>query len=391
MAMKRALTKAGALFALACFGLGMAAAGACAQTRPASVFAVSNVKASAEAQNAVEAKKIAQGQAQSRAFRKLVSRIVDYRSQSRIPDLALNEIEGLVSDMDVRGEGVSGTGYVATFGVSFSERAVQALLARYGVSAITDRGPEILIVPVYVEGGAARTADRNAWRTALTSLDLTHALVPAKVAPARSDITAAIANAYIASPAATLEALKTQYQTQQIMFALAETDGDGETISLKLIGLDSGGQFSVQRKVRAKDGGDGTALDAAADLAFDTVQERWKLARDASAPAAPVAASDGDGGTISGPGNGTSAAAYDGSMETLQVTALYSGLKEWQTIRRQLQGLPGVQNWDLRSVNPRSAAIAFDFPGGAARLTSMAAGQGLDVENGPDGLVVKVR
>ncbi|MBT3070609.1 DUF2066 domain-containing protein [Rhodomicrobium sp. Az07] len=387
MAMKRALTKAGALIALACFGLGLTAAEGIAQTRPASVFAVSNVKVSAEAENAVEAKKIALGQAQSRAFRKLVSRIVDYRSQSHIPDLALNEIEALVSDMDVRGEGVSGTRYVATFGVSFSERAVQALLARYGVAAITDRGPEILIVPVYVEGGAARTADRNAWRMALTSLDLTHALVPAKVAPARSDITAAIASAYIASPAATLETLKTQYRTQQIMFALAETEGDGETISLKLIGLDSGGQFTVQRKVKGRGAGEGTALDAAADLAFDTVQERWKLAREASAPATP----DGYGGTAPGPYDGNSAPAYAGSMETLQVTALYAGLKEWQTIRRQLQGLPGVQNWDLRSVNPRSASIAFDFPGGAARLTAMAAGQGLDVENGPDGLVVKVR
>jgi len=385
MAMKRALTKAGAFLALAGFIWGLAGAEAIAQTRPASVFTVAGVKAEASAQNAVEAKTIAQGQAHARAFRRLVSRLVDYRSQQRIPDLALQEIEGLVSDMDVRGEGVTGTTYVATFSVGFSERAVQALFARYGVSAITDRGPEILIVPVYVEGGSARTADRNAWRLALSSLDLTHALVPARVAPARSDITAAIANAYIASPAASIEALKTQYQAQHIAFALAEADGDGESVSLKLIGTDSGGQFSLQRKVKAKDGADGGVLDAAADLAFDTIQERWKLARETITVAAPAAAgTDGYGSAPATP-------SYGGGVESLQVTALYSGLKEWQAIRQRLQALPGIQNWDLRSVNPRSAEIAFDFPGGAERLTTLAAGQGLDVQNGPDGVVVKVR
>ena len=80
-----------------------------------------------------------------------------------------------------------------------------------------------------------------------------------------------------------------------------------------------------------------------------------------------------------------------GEVSSILITAEFSGLKEWQTIRARLQNLPGVQHWDLKSVNPRSATISFDFPGGAERLTAMAGAQGLAVENGPDGLTVKTR
>ena len=88
-----------------------------------SLFTVANVKAAAEAANAVEAKKLATQSAETRAFRLLVSRLTDFKGASRIPDLAAEQVERLVSDIEVRGEGVSGTSYVATFGVTFSERA----------------------------------------------------------------------------------------------------------------------------------------------------------------------------------------------------------------------------------------------------------------------------
>ncbi len=370
-----AKTFAGAITAILILG-----ATCSAQQRMASIFTVANVKAEAEAVNAVEAKRLATQSAQTRALRLLVSRLTDFRAEPRIPDLPPEQVERLVSDIDVRGEGVSGTSYVATFGVTFSERAVTGLLGQYGVVPILDRGPEILIVPVYVEEGSARTTDRNPWHSALAGLDLTHALLPAKVAPTRGDITAAIANAYFANPAAGVETLKSQYRTTQLLFAMAELNGGGDTLTLKLMGSDALGLFSLQRKVKAKDGIDETLIQTAARLAFETVQERWKLTRDSLVTGSTMAS------TADLPGLPSS-----GGLISLQVTAEYSGLKEWQAIRARLQRVPGIQNWDLRSVNPRSAQIGFDFPGGAERLIALAAGQGLSVENGPEGLVVKTR
>jgi hypothetical protein len=359
----------------------LSSASAFAQQKLPSVFTVANVRAEAEAADAVEAKRRATQMAEMRAFRLLISRLTDFRAQPRIPDLPVEEVERLVSDIDIRGEGVSGTGYVANFGVTFSERAAGAFLAHYNVIPILDRGPEILIVPVYIEDGVAKTADRNPWRSALLTLDLTHALVPAKVAPVRNDLTAAIANAYVANPASGVETLKSQYRTSQLLFAVASTGGGTDEVVLKLIGNDASGQLSVLRKVREQDAGEEPLLQAAARLAFETVQQRWKLTRDSYVPAGDSAGSSAAGGSEYGSGGVTS----------LLVTAQYSGLKEWQTIRARLQNLPGIQNWDLKAVNPRAAQISFDFPGGADRLSAMAAGQGLSVENSPEGLVVKTR
>ncbi len=352
-----------------------------AQQRAPSLFTVANVNAAAEADNAVEAKKLATQSAESRALRWLVSRLADYRSAGRIRNLPPEQIERLVANIDVRGEGVSGTSYVATFGVTFSERGVGSLLRQYGITPIVDRGPEILIVPVFVEDGATKGSDRNPWRNALASLDLSHAQVPAKLAPTRGDLTAAIAKAYFANPASGADTLKSQYKTPQVLLALAELDGDSLTV--KLIGSDALGVFSLERKVQPKSGVDEAALQSAARLAFETVQERWKLTRGSSAVVTAVSRSPEAAEEAAPPPSG--------DLQPVQVTAEFSGLKEWQAIRARLQGMPGVQHWELRSVNPRSAEIGLDYPGGPARLAEMAGARGLSVESGPEGLIIRGR
>ena len=273
-----------------------------AQHKLASPFIVANVHAEADAADSVEAKRLATLSAETRAFRALVSRITDFRARPKIPDLPEGEIERLISNIEIRGEGVSSTGYVANFGINFSERAVTALLSHYGVVPILDRGPEILIVPVFIDEGMARTGDRNPWRNALISLDLSHALVPAKVAPARSDLTAAIVNAYLANASASVETLKSQYRAQHILFAVAIAGSTSGEVTLRLIGANSLGLFSVQRRVRGQDLAGESLLDGAARLAFDAVQERWKLTRDTYVQAdsdsrPPLSPPVGEGGT----------------------------------------------------------------------------------------------
>jgi hypothetical protein len=150
---------------------------------------------------------------------------------------------------------------------------------------------------------------------------------------------------------------------------------------MKLAGSDAVGLFSLERKVKGSDGVDEEALQSAAQLAFETVQERWKLTRGGSPAVQSAAARSHDSGESLPSGN----------LVPLKVTAEFSGLKEWQAIRTRLQNVPGVQNWDLKSVNPRAAEIGLDFPGGAERLAAMAEANGLSVEKGPEGLVVKAR
>ena len=163
-------------------------------SRSASPFTVANIAAEAEAGDSVEAKKVATQNAEMRAFRLLLSRILDFRAKPRIPELPPADVERLISGIETRGEGVTSTSYSATFGVSFSERSITALLSHNGAVPILDRGPEILIVPVYIQDGTAAASDRNPWRGALLGLDLSHALVPprslpsGRISPPRSPI-----------------------------------------------------------------------------------------------------------------------------------------------------------------------------------------------------------
>ncbi len=378
-----ATTDAAKILAGAVAALAILCGPAFAQQRAPSLFTVANVTAAAEAVNAVEAKKLATQSAEARAFRLLVSRLADFKGESRIPSLPPEQIERLVSDIEVRSEGVTGTTYVATFGVNFSERAITGLLRQYGVHPMVERGPEILIVPVFVEDGAVKTSDRNSWRNALAGLDLAHATAPAKLAPTRSDLTAGVAEAYFANPASGAETLKSQYKTAYVLLALAQIEGGGDSMTLKLVGYDALGLFSLKRKIKARDGIDDAAIQSAARLALETVEERWKLTRGSS----PVASAAAAGHEMT-QSHETSPAQ---GLVSLQVTAEFSGLKEWQSIRARLQNVPGVQNWDLRSVNPRSAEIGFDFPGGPERLAEMAGAQGLSIESGPEGLIVRTR
>ncbi len=154
-------------------------------------------------------------------------------------------------------------------------------------------------MPVYIEAGNARTADRNPWRNVLTQLDLTHALVPAKVAPTRGDLTAAIASAYFANPAAGAETLKSQYHTTQVVMAVAEIEGD-DAINLRLVGFDTLGLFNLQRKLKSKDGVDEPLMQEAARFVLETVEQRWKLTRGSAGTVSADAGASGGTRTFAG-------------------------------------------------------------------------------------------
>ena len=304
-----------------------------AQQRPASIFTVANVKAEAEAANAVEAKKLAIQSAETRAFRLLVSRLTGFRTEPRIPGFSAEQIER----PRLRHRCARRRGFGNLLRRNVRRNIFRA--RRFGASRprrrgpIVDRGPEILIVPVYVEDGAARTTDRNPWRSALMGLDLTHALLPAKVAPARGDITAAIANDYFANPASGMDTLKSQYKTTQVLFAVAGIDGGGDALTLKLVGSDAarlrshckeGESQRRHRRDRRQGGGAPRLRYCPAALEAD----------------ARLALAARPGGEC---GRGRGAFISGRRLVRFRSPREFSGLKEWQAIRMRLQSSPAVR------------------------------------------------
>ena len=124
-------------------------------------------------------------------------------------------------------------------------------------------------------------------------------------------------------------------------------------------------------------------MRAAARLAFDTVQERWKLTRNSFVQAESAAGRDGKAPASTG--------YMTGEVSSVLITAQFSGLKEWQAIRTRL----AASAWgaelgsEVRQSEERHHLLR--FPGRRGRLTAMASAQGLAIENSPDGLIVKTR
>ena len=200
----------------------------------------------------------------------------------------------------------------------------------------------------------------------------------------RGDITAAIANAYTANPAASLETLKAQYQTTQVLFALAELDGNGDSLALALFGSDALGPSPCSARSRPRKASIKPSLRRPRAL---------PSRRCRSAGSSPAALAGGNrrgqyagqcGRCCASPirRRGGSRGSGDGAILGAEGMAGHPHPPSKRARRSEL---------DLRSVNPRSAEIGFNFPGGAERLAAMAATQGLSVENGPDGLIIRTR
>ena len=71
-------------------------------------------------------------EAQMRAVKIVLQRLVPLSAQDRLPELSQEDIEGLVNGVSIRSEQNSTTRYIATLDVSVNERGIKKLLQRSG-------------------------------------------------------------------------------------------------------------------------------------------------------------------------------------------------------------------------------------------------------------------
>lgn len=345
-----------------------AAPAAQAQSKAGGIYTVAKVYVTADADDAVTAKEKALAAAQQIALRALLKRMTHWHSHARLPVLSDEIVERMVDGFRVRRESNSNTRYIATLDFTFEPAAVRDILNRFGLPYTDQQSPQVMMLPVMMEGGAPRPGTNNAWYTALTNVDAEHALSPIKLAAPRSDITDGMIANLSGDPRSVMETLKYQYRSENLVLAVAEVDPQATQLRMRLIGQDAVGGFTLDRSFRIQ----GRDVDATAKLAAQigvkVIEGRWKTTRLVSQGALSADAAD---------------------METISLTAQFSGLKAWQEMRARLQKVPGVQGLDVKALNARGASLTVDFPGGPTRLSQAAQSQGLMLEQrGQDWLLV---
>ena len=321
-------------------------------------FTVGNYPVEAQAANAVAAKKKALVEGRNAAFRSLLKRLVPVTAYSRISLFKDTDAALYIDGVAVRSERNSATEYIANLDFSFRADEVRNLLRRQGVPFIEEQAPTSVVVPIVRQGvdGPAKT-DRN-WNLTWQDLDLKNALTPLRVEPLKPVVHVDTIRMALASDGNAERILATEYQSERVMLAVAVVDQPSKKIHVSIVGRDGVGPINWTHSYRLVDGDVAYTLELVAVVTLGVLEGRWKALK-----------AEAGGGL----------AALSGPAQDISLQVAFSGLHEWNVIRRQLLETPGVEDVRINAVSARSAQVALTYPGGGGPLSTALSGRGLSL------------
>lgn len=327
------------------------------------VYTVGNFPVDAQAGNAVAAKERALADGQQAAFRSLLKRVVPVTDYDRIKRLSSLKSSDFFEGVSVRSEKNSRTRYIASLDFSFRADAVRAVLRQEGIPFIEEQAREVILVPVVrdARGALDKGSASREWTGIWKGLDLEHTLTPVALETLKPD--ADTLQMLLAGGGGAERTLAGEYGQPYVVLAVAEPDAATRRLNVTLVGSDAVGPLHLRRSYRVFDGDTGYAMELAAVVGQGVLEGRWKAQK-------------------TGLGS-----ASDGTPVAIE--ARYRSLAEWSEMRRQLLGLPGVEDVQIEAESTRSASLTLRYPGGADELAAALGGHGLSLESGQGGLVLR--
>ena len=152
-----------------------------------SLYEVAKISVDTTAEDAVAARAMGMAEAEMRAVKIVLQRLVPVSAQELLPELSQEDVEAMVNGISIRKEQNSTTRYIATLDVSVNEQGIKQLLQDHGIPYGEERAPSISILPFVIAGGSVKDEGGDGWRQAWEDLDLSHSMTPATILrPARS-------------------------------------------------------------------------------------------------------------------------------------------------------------------------------------------------------------
>ena len=352
---------ASGLLLLPCLAFGAATSGAARAAD--SLYDVAKISVDITAENAVAAREMGMAEAEARAVKTVLQRLLPAGVDAELPGLTKEDIEGLVSGVSIRKEQNSTTRYIAILDVSVNEEAIKQLLQEYRLPYSEERAEPVSILPLMIAGDAVASEGEEGWRQAFDDLDLSHSIAPATILRPRPDLAIDIVKAVLAGDAEALAKMQDEYGSP-LVIAVGEIAG-GAFVT-RLAGTDGVGALQFEQSDPLVNDPKASARAAAA-VAFGTIEGRWK-----TTGAGAVVAPGTEANYAPGPGAAPDAAGEgppQGDVPRNVVAQVeFSGLKEWQDIRGRLTNVAGIRALEVNSLSARGAAITFDYAGPLGRL-----------------------
>lgn len=326
----------------------------------ASLFDVDGVTVSAQAANAVEAKKQAIGEATGKALTTVMQRLTRKEDHGRLPQPGLDKVEDMLSGIAVVKDNATGTHYSATFNFRFDPEAVRILLGHAGIGFVERVSEPVLVVPFLSRDGELALGKDNAYLAAWQALDTANSLTPVRVPTTGIAEQGVSPEAVLAGDYDAMLTLRFLYETRHTLVSRCTITGPEAPVACSLKGETPAGPIEAEETVAAT-GDVPAALQLAARSLLERLEDQWKTA------------------SIVDPGGVLEPDSQD--SQTVPVTAAFSGLREWQDLRARLTSVPGVTGVDVVALHAKGAELNVTFLGDVDQLVQMLSAQDLELIN----------
>jgi hypothetical protein len=336
--------------------LAVVAGEASAQVASGNSYTIGGVDVDVTGADAIQARQQGIREAQRKAVKLLIERMVAPEDRARVPPVDNARLEGMIRGVEFSSERSSANRYVGTLNVVFSAEPVNAWLREGGISVAETVARPALVIPLWKDkNGVEPLDDPNAWRDAWRGLDTSASAVP--VTLVRGDQldqnALSVEEAYVGDVSA-LSRLNERYHAPTIIVATLE--GDKSSGALTVGGVRYDTQTGARSELPRMTVADANQLADAAKKIHTKLDEDWR----------------------------NIAVVRRDSQAGLDVVVPIRELSDWVQIRQRLGAIPAVKSVTVRSLESDRADLHLEYFGTEDQLQRTLAQAGLQLAKDAD-------
>lgn len=356
-------------------------------------FAFPGITVDITATSANEARLKGMEDAQNLAFQNLIATRVPEKMHAGLKNFSAPQIEKLVQDIEVEKEKYSDVRYVATFKVTFKADALRNLLGdiqAHGDENETSRddvahnnaaptvaplpGRATVVVPVFLlDHKKLLWEEHNPWFQAFANAPTPSPLLVVPTGDL-TDISVMGLSRALNPSADLVETFAMHHEAPQVVVAIIQEKEKGEpTLEMTLYG--NGKRLTHQVKPLLPSGNLEATLKSAVQMVADFVKD----------PPAPQDFSDQEDA------QGDTSSHTNLAGHTLEAQVVFDSLKEWLSLKKHLELVPGVRSVIVKKLARRTALVHIQTSLSSQALTTTLTEEGVSVTSMPDTPLLKIQ
>lgn len=333
------------------------AGGAQAQvTTAGNTFTITGIDVDVTGADAIKAREQGIREAQGKAVKLLIERMVAPEDRAKVPPLAAGQLDTMVRGVEFANERTAPNRYIATLSIVFAADPVKAWLGQGGISVVETVARAALVIPLWKgRNGVEPLDDRNPWRDAWTKLDTTASAVPIRVVRGdQIDQDAVGVEELFVGDVSALARLNERYNAPTVIVSTVEGSRDGGPLSI------GGIRYDAQTGARSEIGRQSVAgvaqLDDAAKQMHARLEQAWRSV----------------------------AMVRRDSQDTIDVVVPIRTLGDWVQVRQRLGSVPAIKNVTVKTLESDRADLKLEYFGSTEDLQKTLAQVGLSLAKEAD-------